>query len=162
MRRFSRSVCVPLGGLLCGLLSGCSLSVTSAPTANAGVAISGKVMGGQQVIAGAHIYLFAADTTGYGGQGIAASSSNASVSLLTSSGPGTTLDTSGGPTNGDYYVTSDTNGLFSITGDYSCTSGQQVYLYALGGNPGSGANSAAGLLEVLGNRPGWHLRICIC
>ena len=86
------------------------------------------------------------------GPGIAASASNASVSLLTS-GSGTTLDTSSGATNGDYYVTTDSNGGFSITGEYTCTSGQQVYLYALGGNPGSGTNSAAGLMAALGNCP---------
>jgi hypothetical protein len=139
-----------LACLLCGLLTGCQLSSTSAPTPDAGAAIKGKVMGGQQVIVGAQVYVFAANTTGYGGAGIAASSNNASISLLTS-GTGRTLDASGGPTNGDYYVTTDSTGSFSITGDYSCTSNQQVYLYSLGGNPGSGANSAAGLLEVLGN-----------
>src|ERR1019366_8205154 len=149
MRSFTCGLSLLLTGLVCGLLSGCDLSSTAVPTAEAGVAFNGKVMGGQQVIVGAHVYLLAANTTGYGGPGIAASSGNASVSLLTSSGPGTTQDTSGGPTNGDYYVTTDSNGLFSITGDYSCTSGQQVYMYALGGNPGAGTNSAAGLLEAL-------------
>jgi hypothetical protein len=111
-------------------------------------------MGGQQVIKGAHVYMFAANTTGYGGAGIAASINNKSQPLLSSSGPGTTKDTSGGPTDGDYYVTSDSTGLFTLTGAYSCTAGQQVYLYALGGDAGAGANSAAGLLEVLGNCPG--------
>jgi hypothetical protein len=118
----------------------------------AGARLTGSVHGGQQPIVGAQVYLFAAATTGYGGAGIAASASNASVSLLTS-GAGRTLDSSGGATNGDYYVTTDANGVFTITGDYTCTAGQQVYLYALGGNPGSGTNSAAGLIAVLGNCP---------
>jgi hypothetical protein len=89
------------------------------------------------------VYLLAANTTGYG---------NASVSLLTSTAT-TTLDTSGGATNGDYFVTTDANDNFSITNSYSCTQNTQVYLYALGGNPGSGTNSAAGLLAVLGSCP---------
>ncbi len=45
------------------------------------------------------------------------------------------------------------DGGFSITGDYTCTPNTQVYLYALGGNPGAGTNSASGLLAVLGNCP---------
>ena len=45
------------------------------------------------------------------------------------------------------------SGRFTITGAYSCNPGSQVYLYALGGDPGAGVNSAAGLLAVLGNCP---------
>ena len=51
-------------------------------------------------------------------------------------------------------MTSGAGGAFSITGDYTCTGGQQVYLYAVGGNTGSGPNSAAGLLAALGTCPG--------
>jgi len=133
--------------LLCTVpvvLTGCSLSPTdTATTPEAGAAMNGIVHGGQQAIVGAHVYLLAANTTGYGA---------ASVSLLTS-GTGRTLDTSGGPTNGFYYVTSDSSGNFSISGDYSCTANTQVYVYALGGNPGAGTNSAAGLMAALGNCP---------
>jgi streptogramin lyase len=113
------------------------------------------VHGGQQPIIGAHVYLLAANTTGNAGPGIAASTSNASVSLLTS-GTGRTLDSSGGPTNGFYYVTTTgVGGSFSITGDYSCTPNTQVYVYVLGGDPGvgGGANSASGLMAALGNCP---------
>lgn len=126
------------------VLTGCSISSTAPSTPEAGVAITGRVHGGQQPIVGSHVYLLAANTTGYG---------NASVSLLTS-GTGRTLDTSGGPTNGFYYATSDASGNFSITGDYTCTANTQVYAYALGGNPGSGTNGAAGLMAALGNCPG--------
>jgi hypothetical protein len=133
--------------LLCMVASGCSLSSTSGPTPDAGLAIQGMVHGGQQPIVGAHVYLLAANTTGYG---------KASVSLLTNVPEVTTLDTSGGPTNGDYYVTTVAQGAFSITGDYSCTPNTQVYLYALGGNPGltlGTNNSSSGLLAALGNCP---------
>jgi hypothetical protein len=47
----------------------------------------------------------------------------------------------------------DANGKFSLTGDYSCSNGQQLYLYALGGNAGSGVDSAAGLMAVVGSCP---------
>jgi hypothetical protein len=146
-----------LFSLLPFAVTGCMLSPTAAPSPGAGLAMQGKVMGGQQPIAGAHVYLLAANTTGYAGAGIAASAGNASVSLLTNVPGSTTLDTSGGATNGDYYVTTGAGGTFTITGDYSCTPNTQVYLYALGGNPGltSGTNNpASGLLAALGNCPG--------
>ena len=142
--------------VVCGLvgLAGCSGGRFDGlnQTASAGARLTGAVHGGQQPIVGAHVYIFAASATGYGGAGIAASSGNASVSLLTSAG-NTALDSSGGATNGDYYVTTDSGGGFSISGDYTCTTGAQVYLYALGGNPGLVTNSATGLMAVLGNCP---------
>jgi hypothetical protein len=63
------------------------------------------------------------------------------------------LDSSGGATNGDYYVTTGSDGGFSITGDYACIAEQQVYLYAQGGNPGSAPNAALGLMAALGTCP---------
>jgi streptogramin lyase len=132
-------------------LAGCGgMPVTTAmrPASNPipGAALQGRVHGGQQPIVGASVYLYAVNTTGYGGQGITASTSNASISLLTSAG-NTTKDGSG-----NYYVTTDSNGAWAITGDYTCPSADsQVYLYSIGGNPGSGVNSAAGLLAGLGS-----------
>jgi streptogramin lyase len=126
------------------ILTGCALNSSDAPTADAGLAIQGSVHGGQQPIVGAHVYLLAASTAGYG---------KVSTSLLNNVPGTTTLDNSGGPTNGYYYVTSGAGGTFSISGDYSCTPNTQVYLYALGGDPGAGTNSKSGLLAVLGNCP---------
>jgi hypothetical protein len=143
--RLSWSMVCVLG--LAVLLSGCAMQTTSSPGSSTGLAIQGMVHGGQQPVVGAQVYLFAANTTGYG---------NASVSLLANVPGSTTLDSSGGPTNGDYYVTSGTGGSFTITGDYACTAGTQVYLYALGGNPGlaSGTNNtASGLIAALGACP---------
>jgi hypothetical protein len=101
-----------------------------------GVALQGRVHGGQQPVVGASVYLYAANTTGYG---------NASVSLL-KAGAGTSQDGSG-----NYYVTTVANGAFSITGDYTCPAPtSQVYLYSVGGSAGSGTNSAIGLLAALG------------
>jgi streptogramin lyase len=121
-------------------LSGCSvapvLTSSSAPTGSLpGAAFSGKVHGGQNPIVGAHVYLFAINNTGYGG---------ASLSILTSA-TGNPADT-----NGNYYVTTDSNGNFTVTGDYTCTEGiSHLYIYAIGGDPGSGPNSAAGLMASL-------------
>jgi hypothetical protein len=143
--------CLSLAGLLSFTSIGCNLSKTAelstpAPSTGSGMAIQGAVHGGQQPIVGAHVYLLAANTTGYGGPGIAPSASNASISLLSAASTG----------HSDFigaYVLTNGNGAFSITGDYTCTQNSQVYLYALGGNPGAGVNSAAGLLAILGNCP---------
>jgi protocatechuate 3,4-dioxygenase beta subunit len=79
-------------------LSGCStapmLTTTSTPANQVqGAALHGRVHGGQNPISGARVYLYAVDATGYG---------NASDSLLKSPG----------------YVTTDSTGTFSITGDF--------------------------------------------
>lgn len=137
--------------------TGCALTSTADPSSQAGVAIQGMLHGGQQPIVGAHVYLLAANTTGYGGNGIAASTSNASLSLLKSVAGSTALDSSGGATNGFYYVTTAGDGSFSITNDYTCTAGQQVYLYTLGGTVSGVANTAAAGLAILGNCPGGSL-----
>jgi hypothetical protein len=130
-------------------LTGCSLSPSAAPSPEAGAALTGVVHGGQQPVAGAKVYVYAAGTTGYGG---------ASQSLLTSvpgTGPGTTQADS----NGNYYTSTDGNGNFSITNAYSCTPatpGDQIYIYATGGNPGLAAgtnNRAIGLTAALGSCP---------
>jgi hypothetical protein len=133
-------LCLPL------VLTGCTLAPTATPTTASlsgtsgnGVAIHGKAFGGQQPVAGAHVYLYAAGTSGYG----------AAASSLLTSGSNTTVDGSS-----HYYVTTDSGGNFSITGDYTCITGTGVYLYAVGGNSGSGSNSAVGLLATLGACPG--------
>ena len=151
----SRSMVLFLSVLV---LAGCSTSpmVTSSTETNPvqGAAIRGRVHGGQNPVSGASVYLYAVGTGGYGGNGIAASSSNASTSLLNSS---VLSQTPAGGKDGsnNYYATTDSNGNFSISGDYTCPSANtQVYLYAVGGNPGLAPgtnNSAAGLLAGLGS-----------
>ena len=130
-------------------LTGCGSSfdpMDSEPSTSAIPALQGAVYGGQQPVAEAHVYLFATGTGGPGGNGLAAGSTNASKSLLNSSG-----NTSFDGTN--YYVVTGANGSFSINGDYSCTAGSQVYLYSIGGNPGAGTNTAAGFLAGIGSCP---------
>jgi streptogramin lyase len=114
----------------------------AAPATATGSAIAGNLHGGDQPIVGAHIYLFAANPAGYGAP---------SISMLNSSAPGVSFDDTGN------YIATDSNGSFLITGDYTCTSGQQVYLLALGGNPGGlpagQSNPAAALMAALGVCP---------
>ena len=90
---------------------------------------------------GAHIYLFGANPAGYGAP---------SISMLNSSQPGVNSDAIGN------YVLTGALGDFSISGDYTCTSGQQVYLLALGGNPGlpvGETNPAIALMSAFGACP---------
>jgi streptogramin lyase len=111
------------------------------PATVPGSAIVGNVHGGQQPVIGAHIYLFAANSTGYGAP---------SIPMLNSSQPGVSADIIGD------YVLTDANGGFSISGDYTCTIGQQVYLLALGGNPGlpvGETNPALALMAAMGACP---------
>jgi hypothetical protein len=107
------------------LLSGCALapapSGVSAPVTEAAM---GRVMGGQQPVAGANMQLFAVGTSGDGA---------GSSSLMTQA------------------VTTDAYGGFTLTGHYACGSATQVYLVATGGNPGQGsANPNLLLMAALG------------
>jgi hypothetical protein len=123
-------------------LSGCAgISGTALPSSFSAPLAKGSLHGGQQPIQGAQVYLYAANSTGgYG---------SASTSLLTPGAPGTATDT-----NGNAFVTTDANGGFSYGGTYTCTPGTQVYLLALGGNPGlppGTQNGAIALSAALGD-----------
>jgi streptogramin lyase len=132
----------PIVAMSCALLlAGCSGVPVTVPIQSrpvAGPALRGMVHGGQQPIVGAHVYLYAASSNGYGG---------ASTSLL-GNFTGTSKDG-----NGNYYVTTGAGGAFSISGDYTCPSASaQVYLYAIGGDPTPGVpNAVAGLMAGLGS-----------
>ncbi len=120
------------------LLSGCAMNVSSvSPGAPTSFAVQGNVHGGQQPVSGAHVYLMAASTTGYG---------TAATSLLVPSSTGNS-DSNGG------YVLTAKDGSFTLTGEYTCTASTQIYVYVVGGNPGAGPNSAAGFLSALGQCP---------
>ncbi len=141
--------------LFSALLTGCTLTNTASPSPLAGLPISGAAFGGQQPITGSKVYLLAVNPAGYG---------SASLSLLTSAGTGNAVDTIG-----SYGLTDSVTGQFALAGEYDCTKGyalgastsgtststtlsgsEQVYLYILGGNPGSGTNTSVGLLAALG------------
>jgi streptogramin lyase len=126
------------------LLTGCgsSFNTVPSPVASSLSGIQGSVYGGQQPVNLSHVYVYAAGTGGFGG---------ASKSLLTSVTTGSFPTTE--DANGNYYVTSNANGFFKLTGEYTCIAGQQVYLYAVGGNSGGGSNTALGLMNVFGTCP---------
>ena len=129
--------------LLLAACAGMPVLTTSNNDNVPGTVLHGSVHGGQNPIVGAHVYLYAINNTGYGGPGIAGTSTNASVSLLRSA-PNTIEDA-----NSHYYVTTDQYGNFTITSDYSCPSSYaHPYFYASGGDPGlgSGVNSAITLV----------------
>ncbi len=113
------------------LLNGCASSPAHVTTVASPLQVTGSVHGGQQPVSSAQVYLYAVATTQAG----------AATSLLTDAGG---------------YVTTDANGNFSITSDYTCPSGNpsvSTYLLALGGNPGLAAgasNSAIALMAALG------------
>jgi len=97
------------------------------PTQGSVGTLQGSVFGGHAPIVGSHVFLLEATWTGYAAK---------AKSLLGSTANGVTQDqTAGSVTNGLYYVTSDSNGAFNVTGDYSCDAGFPVYLYAAGGAP---------------------------
>jgi streptogramin lyase len=112
------------------------------PSTTPGSPIIGNVHGGQQAITGAHIYLFGANPGGYGAP---------STSILDPTQPGVFSDPTGN------YVLTDSNGNFAISGDYTCTQGQQVYLLSTGGNPGlpdpHQTNPAIVLMAAIGACP---------
>jgi hypothetical protein len=124
--RYGQSATVLLAlGILFSLV-GCSNMTTTAPVQHA-IAFQGAARGGQQPITGASLFLYAASTSGYGAT---------NANLLTTE------------------VKTDANGAFTITGDYSCGAGQQMYIVAMGGNPGGGTNANAGVMAALGDCSG--------
>jgi polygalacturonase len=104
--------------------------------------MSGKVYGGQQPVTGGLIQLYAVGTTGDG---------SAATPLI-----GTTVTTSdgSGASNSNANAGNANNtlpaGSFTITGDYTCPSGAEVYLVVTGGNSGVGKNNNLALMAALG------------
>jgi polygalacturonase len=125
------------GGLL---LSGCGSSQLALPAHP--LRLSGTVHGGRQPVTGALIQLYAVGSTGDG---------SAATPLI-----GATLTTSDGTnsTDSNANVGNVNNSLpagsFTITGDYSCPTGAEVYLVGTGGNAGSGTNNNLALMAALG------------
>jgi hypothetical protein len=102
--------------------------------------LTGTVATGTTPIVGAHVYLFAAGTGGYG---------TLATSLLSATETAATDSVGGYGLSNTAYVVTGTQGNFSMTGDYTCTSGQQLYIYAQGGAGGT----ATGLLAAIGSCP---------
>jgi hypothetical protein len=124
-------------------LTGCSgLGSASFPDAAANPAqvpvgsIQGSVYGGHAPLVGAHVYLLSPGTSGYGSQAssllCATLTGNAQTtcqSSLTKNSSDPNIPTSW------YYIPTDATGAFNLTGNYTCTAGSPVYIYAYGGSP---------------------------
>jgi hypothetical protein len=111
----------------CMILSGCGAGDIAPPSSEPIHGLAGHVHGGQQPVTGSHVALFAASTGGYG----------AAISPLAT-------------------AKSDDNGDFTFSSPAACTTGQEAYAVATGGNPGlSGTvdNSAIFLVAVVGPCP---------
>jgi hypothetical protein len=111
-------------------LTGCGLQQAT-PIPVQGHALHGSVYGGQQPVTQSSLQLYAAGTSGYG---IGATYTSGTSLLKTP-------------------VSTDSNGFFTITSDYTCPSSSTlVYLVSTGGNPGvgTGTNSNLALMAALG------------
>jgi polygalacturonase len=141
---------LPLAGtlLLAGglLLAGCAGSPHTSP-AHA-LKISGAVHGGQPPVTGSTIQLYEVGTAGDG---------SPATTLL--SGVFTTSDGSNMTNNSNANAGNNFNALpageFTISGDYTCPAGADVYLVSTGGNPGlpgAGSNNPSlALMAALGS-----------
>ena len=122
------------------VLSGCGVGaafpdIATTPAQVSGGGFAGNNYGGHAPLVGAHVFVLQAGTGGYGAKATSLLSAGETTHDIYSTYT-TALDSvSGSPTNGMYYVTTDSKGDFNISGDYSCTTGDPVYLYASGGNP---------------------------
>ena len=139
---------LPLAGtlLLAGglLMAGCAGSPHTSPAHT--LKISGAVHGGQQPVTGSTIQLYAVGTAGDG---------SAATTLL--NGVFTTSDGSMA-NNSNANAGNNFNALpageFTISGDYVCPAGADVYLVSTGGNPGltaGGNNQSLALMAALGS-----------
>jgi streptogramin lyase len=124
------------------LLTGCATSVsfpdagtTTAAQSSLGT-IQGNNYGGHAPLVGAHVFLLQAATNGYGGAATSLLQAGETATDFYGSTYSTMKDTTpGSPTNGDYYVVTDSRGDFNLSNGYTCTAGLPVYIYAQGGNP---------------------------
>lgn len=139
IHRLSLPVALSLAGLMGVLsLSGCSANFgDSSSVQDSTQALKGNAHGGQQPLVGAHVYMYAVGTGGYG---------TAATSLLQASSKTTSDGT-------NYYATTDSAGDFDLSGAFTCTAGTEVYLYLKGGDPsgtGAGSNNSVGLISAVG------------
>jgi len=137
---FSSLLAILALSVTAALTAGCGMGVVSIPDTPLASeqsqqvplgTIQGSNFGGHAPLVGAHVFVVQPGTSGYGTK---------VSSLLTSSSANSSYPTAldsvtGSPTNGMYYVTTDVHGGFALSGDYTCTAGLPVYLYASGGNP---------------------------
>jgi hypothetical protein len=145
-------------GALIGL-TGCGAFQATTPGAPVQASVSdvkGNVHGGQQPIAYASLQIFQAGTTGTYGSGATPLIPTANAACTAGQSP--TCYYAGGAkgcvaSDAQTCYTgavSDAKGNFTITGDYTCTLGTDLYMTATGGNPGAGVNKSSVLLTGFG------------
>lgn len=118
----SRLLAITLAG---GLLAGCSSTFgpSSALDGRTPIGnIQGMVRDGQSPVSGGHVYLYE----------YAAGSSGPEHARSLISPSETNVYEDG---DGNYFVKTAADGSFSLRGDYTCDSDQQVYLVAVGTSP---------------------------
>jgi hypothetical protein len=137
LRSFSVSVSVFSLFFASTVLTGCSGFTSIPDTSSTPVSqshptgFSGRVMGGHAPIIGAEVYVFQAGQTGY---------ASAPNNEMNSGQAGAD------PTYGKYVLT-EASGSYSVTGDYTCTSGHPVYVAAVGGT----ASTTAAVIPITGS-----------
>ena len=142
-RRIKNTITVTAAAGIALLLAGCAtgggLYTPDQSPFPAGAKITGRAMGGQNPVNGGVVQLYAV------GSG---ANKSAATALITSA---STTRTGG---TGTYPVVTNSNGYFSITGDYDCTGNPQVYLTITYGKtiPAATANNSyLGLMAALGS-----------
>ena len=121
-----------------GALVGCG-GVTSFPDSVVnpqvqGPSIQGNLYGGHAPIVGSHVYVLQPGTGGIGSPatslltGTSADNGHYPISVNSATNPDPNVP------NGAEYVTTDSNGAWNISGAYTCTANEPVYLYSYGGH----------------------------
>jgi hypothetical protein len=159
-----RLLCLVSAFAACLTLAGCgALSQNNRAPESGGDTVGGVAHAGEQAVVGAKLYLYAASTNGYGSscatgtpfpQAKSCSLLNSSVLTNNTTATDATSGTGVGgiDSNGNYYVTTGTNGSFNITGDWTCVAGTDIYFVLQGGNPGGyGTNNNLMMMAALGN-----------
>jgi len=136
---YPRSIALALLFGSIAFISGCGGTDVALPdsvveTQVPGPAVQGNLYGGHQPITGSHIYVFQPSNTAYGGTVKSLLGTVNGTTVTSASGYAITANTTDPYVPaGAKYITTDANGNWNITGGYSCTANQPVYLYSFGG-----------------------------
>lgn len=157
LRTLQVLACASVLCLLSSML-GCSMGQLSSSSQGQGAIplkaslVQGHVHGGNQPVVGAQIQLYAAGTPANGGgYGLGATP----LIPVGSYSPGGVSGCTGATCT--TLPTTDSNGAFTLTGDYTCpATASQIYIVAKGGNPGLGGtttNPNLAMMAALGTCP---------
>ena len=154
--RLASAVAVSTSAVLTAvMLTGCSgftnsVAVPSAPGTSSLPTIAGTVMGGQSAIGYSTIQVWQVGSTGYGtGATALIPTLNTTNGYFLGGAPGCTA--SGSQTCYATVLTTSVGG-FALSGDYTCTTGSELYITATGGQANPGNNNTA-IAQLLGYGP---------